>query len=125
MAIDLGLIGKAEMVVGEEDTALAHGTGDVPVLSTPRLLQLMQQATMNALAGRLPEGIMTAGLRINLDHLNSSWVGSTVSATATLTRIEGRRLIFEAEAHSGDTVIGIGRIIRVQVDRENFLGGAI
>lgn len=113
------------MVVQPEDTALAHGTGEAEVMSTPRLLQLMQQATIDALAGRLPEGMMTAGLRINLDHLVATWVGSSVSATAVLTRIEGRRLIFEAEARSSDTVIGIGRIIRVQVDRENFLGRAL
>lgn len=121
MAIELGLTGTADMVVAEADTALVHGTGDVLVLSTPRLLQLMQQATMQALDGNLPEGMITAGLRINLDHLHGSYVGAEVSATATLTRIEGRRLVFEAEATSSDTVVGIGRIIRVQIDREQFL----
>lgn len=109
------------MVVEDADTAIVHGTGDVAVLSTPRLLQLMQQATMDALDGHLPEGMISAGLRINLDHLRSSYVGATVSATATLTRIEGRRLVFEAEATSSEAVVGIGRIIRVQIDRESFL----
>lgn len=109
------------MVVGEEDTALAHGTGDVAVLSTPRLLQLLQAATMDALAGNLPEGMMTAGLRINLDHLHGSGVGTQVDAAAVLTRLEGRRLIFEAEAHALDRLVGVGRIIRVQIDREQFL----
>lgn len=121
MAIELGLVGTADMVVKEEDTAIVHGTGDVAVLSTPRLLQLMQQATMDALDGHMPEGIITAGLRINLDHLHGSYVGAELSASATLTRIEGRRLVFEAEATSGDTVVGIGRIIRVQIDKEQFL----
>ncbi len=109
------------MVVGEEDTAVVHGTGDVAVLSTPRLLQLMQQATMNALDGHLPDGMITAGLRINLDHLHGSQIGAHVVATATLTRIEGRRLVFEAEAESDGTTIGVGRIIRVQIDEERFL----
>lgn len=109
------------MVVQDGDTAIAYGTGEVAVLSTPGLLRLMQQATMDALDGHVPEGMITAGLRINLDHLHSSPVGTSVSATATLTRIEGRRLIFEAEATSDGTVVGIGRIIRVQVDRRHFL----
>ncbi len=109
------------MIVGDDDTALAHGTGDAAVLSTPRLLQLMQQATMDALKDQLPEGVITAGLRINLDHLRSSYVGASVSASATLTRLEGRRLVFETEATSGDSVVGVGRIIRVQIDRERFL----
>ncbi|MDW3176021.1 MAG: hotdog domain-containing protein [Acidimicrobiia bacterium] len=121
MAIELGLTGTAEMIVGDDDTAIAHGTGDAAVLSTPRLLQLMQQATMDALKDQLPEGVITAGLRINLDHLRSSYVGASVSASAMLTRLEGRRLVFEAEATSGDSVVGVGRIIRVQIDRERFL----
>lgn len=109
------------MVVTEADTALVHGTGDVSVLSTPRLLQLMQQATMKALEGHLPAGMITAGLRVNLDHLHGSEVGAEVSATATLTRIEGRRLVFEADATSHNTIVGTGRIIRVQIDKERFL----
>lgn len=109
------------MVVSKDDTAIVHGTGDVEVLSTPRLLQLMQQATMNALDGHLPDGLITAGLRVNLDHLHGSQVGATVTSYAALTRIEGRRLVFETEARSADRVVGIGRIIRVQIDKEQFL----
>ena len=122
MAIELGLRGEAKMVVALEETALSQGTGDVHVLSTPRLLQLMQEATMSALAGHLPEGMITAGLRINLDHLHGSEVGDEVTAVATLTRIEGRRLVFEAEAHTNGELAGTGRIIRVQIDKERFLG---
>ena len=109
------------MTVAEDDTAKVHGTGDAAVLSTPRLLQLMQQATMTALDGHLPDGVITAGLRVNLDHLHGSPVGAIVEATAALTRIEGRRLVFECEATSGSRTIGIGRIIRVRIDEERFL----
>lgn len=111
------------MIVTKDDTALQHGTGDVDVLSTPALLQLMQRATMAALEGRLAEGLITAGLRVNLDHLLGSAIGSSITATAILTRMEGRRLIFEVEAKSGDRTVGMARIIRVQVDREGFLSG--
>ncbi len=69
------------MTVAEDDTAKVHGTGDAAVLSTPRLLQLMQQATMTALDGHLPDGVITAGLRVNLDHLHGSPVGAVVEAT--------------------------------------------
>ncbi len=111
------------MTVTNEETALTHGTGDVAVLSTPRLLQLMQEATMDALKGHLPEGMMTAGLRINLDHLHASGVGTVVESNATLTRLEGRRLIFDAEAHAKNRLVGTGRIIRVQIGKELFLEG--
>lgn len=115
------MTGSADMIVEEADTAIMHGTGDVAVLSTSRLLQLMQQATMDALDGHLPEGMITAALRVNLDHLHGSYVGAHVSAKAVLTRIEGRRLVFEAEASNDGFVVGLGRIIRVQIDRETFL----
>ena len=109
------------MTVAEEDTATAQNTGDVPVLSTSRLLELMQNATMDALAGNLPEGMMTAGLRINLDHLQASGVGTVVESSSVLTRMEGRRLIFEADAHANGQLVCTGRIIRVQIDRDKFL----
>jgi len=121
VALKLGLRGEATMVVTAENTALAHGSGDVDVLSTPALLQLMQQATMSAIAGHLAEGVITAGLRVNVDHLHGSPVGATLHAVATLVRIEGRRLVFEVEATSEDVIVGLGRIVRVRIDREQFL----
>lgn len=121
MALTLGLKGQAEMTVTQEVTAFSQGTGDAKVLSTPALLQVMQQATMDALEGNLPEGTITAGLRINLDHLIGVETGATVHAQATLTRMEGRRLIFESEATSGDDLVGVGRIIRVMINEDTFL----
>jgi len=121
VTIELGLRGIADMTVEKQDTALALGTGEVDFLSTSRLVQLMQQATMNALDGRLPEDAITAGLRVSIDHLRGSELGTMVEAVATLTRIEGRRLVFEAEATSATMVIGVGRIVRVQIDKEAFL----
>ena len=120
VALELGIHGTAEMTVTHEITAYSQGTGDAEVLSTPSLLQVMQQATMDALEGNLPEGVITAGLRINLDHLVGMEIGTTVYAEATLTRMEGRRLIFESEVTSGDDLVGVGRIIRVMIDEETF-----
>lgn len=121
VALELGIHGTATMTVTHENTAFKQGTGDAEVLSTPALLQVMQQATMDALAGNLPEGTITAGLRINLDHLIGMEIGATVYAEATLTRMEGRRLIFESEVTSGEDLVGVGRIIRVMIDEETFL----
>ena len=113
MALELGISGESSTVVRKQDTAVAVGTGDVEVFSTSGLLELMNQATMAALAGNLPEGAITAGLRVNLDHLRGTGIGAEVTATATLVRIEGRRLVFEAEAHSDGKLTGTARIIRV------------
>jgi len=121
VALELGLRGEATMVVTADNTALAQGTGDVEVLSTPALLQLMQQATMAAMDGHLDDGVITAGLRVNVDHLHGSPIDAVLYAVATLTRIEGRRLVFEVEANSDGVIVGLGRIVRVRIDREQFL----
>lgn len=123
VALELGIRGEASMIVQAHQTAVAVGTGDAEVLSTSSLLEVMQQATMDALAGNLPEGAITAGLRVNLDHLRGTTVGNEVKATATLVRIEGRRLIFEAEAHCDNQLCGTARIIRVRIEKERFLAG--
>ena len=121
MAIQLGLTGAAGLTVTDADTARSLGTGDVEVLATSKLLEVMLAATMAALDGHVPDGMTTAGMRVNLDHLNGSPVGADVTATATLIRIEGRRLVFEADVMSDGITVGIGRVIRVQVDRDSFL----
>ncbi len=80
--------------VGADDTALAFHSGDVPVLATPRLIALCEEASLEAIAGMLPEDSTTVGMRVQLDHLAPTAVGHSVSAEATLERIEGRRLTF-------------------------------
>ena len=44
--LQAGMFGVAELVVGENDTAIALGSGDVPVLATPRLIALCEQASV-------------------------------------------------------------------------------
>ncbi|MCK4176552.1 thioesterase family protein [Aciditerrimonas ferrireducens] len=67
----------------DTDTALALGTGVVPVLATPRLVALCEQAACNAVHPLLPAGRTTVGSRLQFDHLAPVKVGSTVRAEAT------------------------------------------
>jgi fluoroacetyl-CoA thioesterase len=120
MAPAEGATGSAELVVGEADTAVAAGSGDVPVLATPRVLALAEAATMAALAGILGPGQTSVGARVELDHLRPSFVGATVSARATLTEVRGRRLIFTVEVVEGAEVVARAKVTRVVVDRAAF-----
>ena len=100
----------------EADTAAAVGSGDVPVLATPRVLALAERATVAAVAGRLDSGATTVGTRVELDHLAPSPVGADLEVTAVLQRVAGRRLLFAVRLQDGDRPVARGLITRAVVD---------
>jgi predicted thioesterase len=115
------LCGQAELVVTDSDTAVAAGTADVPVLSTPRLVQLCEQAALAAIGSRVDAGYTTVGFRVEFTHLAPVSVGSTVIAVATLERWEGRRLVFNTSVTDARGLVAAGKVTRVLVERDRFL----
>ena len=113
---------EIERVVGADDTAEALGSGDVPVLATPRVVAWLEAATVAALRGRLEPGQTSVGVRVAIDHRAPSTVGETVRADARVVRHDGRALDFAVRARSaaGD-VIAEGTVARVVVDRARFV----
>lgn len=109
------------MVVEARHTARALGSGDLEVCATPAMMALMENAAMLAVAGSIPEGSTTVGGHIESSHLKPTQVGSEIEATATLTKVEGRKLSFDIEAREGGTVIGRGTHLRFVVDRDRFM----
>ena len=116
-----GLKHVSELTVTDAVTAVAIGSGDMPVLATPAMMALMENAAMLAVADHLPEGCTTVGGHISASHLKPSKVGDTVTATATVTRVEGKKIEFKVEAHCGGTLLGEGTHLRFIVDREKFM----
>ncbi len=116
-----GLTHTSKLTVNEAVTAVAMGSGDMPVLATPSMMALMENAAMLAVADHLPEGCTTVGGHITSSHLKPSKLGDTVTATATVTRVDGKKIEFKVEAHCGDTLLGEGTHLRFVVDREKFL----
>jgi predicted thioesterase len=109
-------------VVTDDDTAMALGSGDVPVLATPRLLAWFEAATCAALAPGMPEGTTSVGTRVSLEHLHPTPVGAGIDVTAVLGHTDGRLLRFEVVAHdTGGKVVAHGEITRVAVQRDRFL----
>jgi len=109
------------MVVAEADTAKAMRSGDVPVLGTPRLVALCEEAACLAVAGKLGEGRTSVGVQVQFDHLAPVRIGSEVTAEATLEKVEGRRLVFTVTAAYHAGLVGAGRMTRVVVELESFL----
>ncbi|MEH1169358.1 hotdog domain-containing protein [Micromonospora sp. CPCC 205539] len=116
-----GLTARVELTVTDADTAQAVGSGDVPVLGTPRVLALAEAATVAATAATMPPGSTTVGTRVELEHLAPTTVGRTVQAQAVLAVVDGRRLSFEVTVSDGDETVARGRVDRILVDRQRFV----
>src|SRR5688500_12952271 len=97
----VGAMARVELTVTDADTAQALGSGDVPVLGTPRVLALAEAATVAATTSRLAPGTTTVGTRIELEHRAPTPIGRTVRAEARLAKVDGRRLVFEVTVRDG------------------------
>ncbi|MDA8369640.1 MAG: thioesterase [Nocardiopsaceae bacterium] len=124
MAVNEGLRGSAELVVSQEDTAAALGSGDVPVLGTPRALALAEAATVAAVADRLEAGRTTVGTEVALTHTAATPVGARVRAEALLRLVDGKRLVFDVAVAQDNRTVARGTVERVIVDRDRFLSAA-
>lgn len=106
----------------EEHHLAAHvGSGDLRVLATPSMIALMEEAAMHCVAPHLGEGQTTVGGYIAASHLKPTAHGRTITATATLTAMEGRKLQFTVKASDDEGLIGEGEHTRFIVDREKFM----
>lgn len=107
-------------IVSEADTAMAVGSGDLPVLGTPVVLAWCEEATCAAL--ELTPDQTSVGTRVDLEHLAASPVGTEVTATATVIHTDGRLVRFQVAAlDAAGTLLASGEIRRVVVDRERFM----
>ena len=77
MELPVGLTARVELTVTDADTAQTLGSGDVPVLGTPRVLALAEAATVLATTSRLPTGTTTVGTAVTLRHLAPTPIGGT------------------------------------------------
>lgn len=105
-------IGKTysqQIVVSEKDTALAYGSGNLPVFATPAMIALMENTAVHCLEGELEPDSDTVGIAIDVQHTKATAVGHPVVCQATVTETEGRRIRFEITAR--DDKGNIGRAI--------------
>jgi fluoroacetyl-CoA thioesterase len=121
--METGLSASCEFEATEADTAAAVGSGDLPVLGTPRLLAWCEATTCAAIAPSLEEPRTSVGTRVSLEHLVASPVGERVQVQATVVYVDGRLVRFTvAASHAADgRLVGAGEVTRVVVDRERFL----
>ena len=119
--IVIGLKHASELTITDAVTAIAVDSGDMPVLATPMMMALMENAAMLAVVNELPEGYTTVGGHIESSHLKPSKIGDIVKATAEVTKVDGKKIEFKVSAYSGETLLGEGTHLRFVVNREKFM----
>lgn len=116
-----GDVGEARLTVASVHTALEQRSGSVPVLATPVMAALMEEAAVNAIAPALPAGKTSVGTYLDIRHLAATPVGVAVRAQARVTLIDGKRITFRVLAWDSVEQIGEGTHERMVVDEEKFL----
>jgi predicted thioesterase len=107
--------------VGDADTAIALRSGSVPVLATPRVVALVEEASVAAIDGQMKDGESTVGMQVQLEHLAPTAVGQQVTAEAVVEKVNGRRITFTVSVTDDRGLVAAGRVTRVAVDVARFL----
>jgi len=116
-----GLSGKSEMMVKNEDVVSQLGRIEADVLSTPRLVQLMEAAAIEAIQTFIPSDQLTLGTQMKIKHLSATPLGMKVVAHALLKEVNQNRLLFLVDAYDEIEKIAEGEHERVIVSKERFL----
>jgi fluoroacetyl-CoA thioesterase len=116
-----GLNGVSEMIVAKEDLASRLGGVALDVLSTPRLIQLMEVAAIEAIKECVPDQQVSLGTRVNIRHLSATPLGMKVTAHALLKSVEKNRLLFIVDAYDQKEKVAEGELERILVPLARFL----
>jgi len=120
-AIPLGAKGSFTLVVAPEH--LANRFKDAmlpPVLATPIMVLVMENAALNAVRAYLAPGESALGTVVDIRHLAATPVGQHVTAEAEVTEVDGRRIAFTIRAKDGTELIGVGTHERMVIDLAKF-----
>lgn len=119
-----GILGRASLTVTGENTARAMGSGALPVLATPAVAALVEQAAWQSVQPELEEGCGTVGTQLNLAHKAATPVGGQVTAETELVEIDRRRLVFRFTVTDGAGLVADGTHERFVVTNDKFLARA-
>lgn len=120
--ITLGASFEETVTVNSSNTAIAAGSGSLPVFGTPFMIAIMEKATCGAVAEFLEDGETTVGTSINVSHSKASGIGAVITARAEVSEIDGRKITFKVSAvDNTGSMIGSGAIERFVVLSDKFM----
>ena len=121
MSLKVGVRGRADDIVSENNTAAAAGSGGLQVFGTPFMVALMEKAAWASIAPYLAPGENTVGTKLNVSHLSATPVGMKVWAESEITLVDGKRIELSVAAYDEKGLIGQGTHERFIVTDERFL----
>lgn len=124
MSVTVGMKGRAEAEVNDQNTAMSAGSGTLPVFATPWMCALMEKASWTAVAPALAQGESTVGTKLNISHLSATPVGLKVWAESEVTAVDGKRIELKVAAYDEKGLIGEGTHERFIVTDQRFLDKA-
>lgn len=107
--------------MADTDTAIHLRSGTLPVLATPRVVGLVEEASVSAVGDNLEPGHTTVGMKVQLDHLAPTAVGRTVVAESEVEAVSGRRISFKVSVTDDRGLVAVGRVTRVVVNIDRFM----
>ena len=119
--MNVGLKHTIKETVTPDKTAATVGSGLLPVYATPAMIALMEKCASECVAPYIEDGKSSVGTMLNVKHLAASPIGIEITCTATLTEVDGRRLVFSLEASDEKGPIGEGTHERFVIDVERFM----
>lgn len=121
MIIEKGTRHEVNLTVTENITAKAMRSGSLPVLATPFMVALMEQAASELCDKYIEDGFSTVGTALNIQHLAATAVDAQVRAIATVTSCDGRKITFDVEAYDNAGLIGKGTHERFSIKVDKFM----
>ncbi|MGB4590540.1 MAG: thioesterase family protein [Clostridiaceae bacterium] len=119
--IQVGIIREDKRKVNQEDTAVAMKSGDLSVYATPALVAFLEYTAKELVRKFLDDNETTVGIRMDLNHIKASKVGSAIHSKAEVIEVNGKKITFKVEAYEGETLIGFGTHERFVVDKIKFI----
>ena len=118
--IPIGAKGEFQLLVTSEVAITFLGTEGTRVLSTPHMIGFMEMTCRNTVLPLLDAGYDTVGTHVNVAHLAASPIGMSVTFTAEVIRVDGRRVEFRVEARDEKEKIGEGTHERAIINIAKF-----
>ena len=119
--LTIGIKGNRELIVTEELTAKAIGSGELPVLATPAVIAMAEETAWRSVAAFLEPGQGTVGTKLDVEHISATPVGMKVKCETELTEIDRRKLTFSVTVFDEAGVVAKGTHCRFIVENEKFL----
>ena len=119
--VSAGQTATATVLVTESNIAKTMKSGSLDVFATPAMFALMEEAAQAAVQPYLEDGEGTVGISLSITHEAPTPLSATVTAKATVSAVEGRKITFDIEASDGVGIIGRGTHERFVINNEKFM----